>query len=103
MTATGHSILVIEDDAAIRRGVVAALTFAGHRTVEAGDGPQARFLIERAECDLILLDLVLPGADGLDLLAMIRAHRPTLPVIVLTARGEEADRVRGLTLGADDY
>ena len=98
-----RTILVIEDDAAIRHGVVTALRFAGHSTLEAGDGPTAQRLAERAECDLVLLDLVLPGADGLDILAAIRAHRPTLPVIVLTARGDERDRVKGLTLGADDY
>lgn len=98
-----HTILVIEDDAAIRRGVVAALGFAGHRTLEAGDGATARRLAQQAECDLVLLDLVMPGADGLDILAEIRAKRATLPVIVLTARGDERDRVRGLDLGADDY
>ncbi len=98
-----HTILVIEDDAAIRRGVVAALGFAGHRTLEAGDGASARRLAQQAECDLVLLDLVMPGADGLNILAEIRAKRATLPVIVLTARGDERDRVRGLDLGADDY
>jgi DNA-binding response OmpR family regulator len=55
------------------------------------------------EHDIVLLDLVLPGCDGLDVLAAIRRERPTLPVIILTARGEENDRVRGLRLGADDY
>jgi DNA-binding response OmpR family regulator len=98
-----RTILVIEDDAAIRRGVVAALGFAGFTTLEAGDGDTARRLSEQATCDLVLLDLVLPGAEGLDLLAGIRRHRPTLPVIVLTARGDERDRIKGLDLGADDY
>ena len=55
------------------------------------------------DCDLVLLDLILPGLDGLEILREIRATRPTLPVIVLTARGEESDRVIGLQLGADDY
>jgi DNA-binding response OmpR family regulator len=100
---TQRTILVIEDDAAIRQGVVAALRFAGHTTLEAGDGASARTLAARAECDLVLLDLVLPGADGLDILAEVRAARPTLPVIVLTARGDERDRIKGLELGADDY
>ncbi len=98
-----RTILVIEDDAAIRRGVVAALSFAGHATLEAGDGAAARALAAQAECDLVLLDLVLPGADGLDILAEVRRLRPTLPVIVLTARGDERDRIKGLELGADDY
>ncbi|MEK7414215.1 MAG: response regulator transcription factor [Planctomycetota bacterium] len=97
------TILVIEDDAAIRRGVVAALRYAGHTVLEAADGGTARRMGVQATCDLVLLDLVLPGADGLDVLAEIRAARQTLPVIVLTARGEEHDRVRGLQLGADDY
>jgi len=57
----------------------------------------------RLRCDLVLLDLVLPGRDGLDILRAVRETRPALPVIVLTARGEEADRVQGLRLGADDY
>jgi DNA-binding response OmpR family regulator len=57
----------------------------------------------RLDCDLVLLDLVLPEADGLDILAEVRQARPTLPVIILTARGDEADRVKGLRLGADDY
>lgn len=95
--------LVIEDDAAIRRGLVDALVFEGFETAEAPRGDTG---LERAlsdEFDLVLLDLVLPGRDGLDVLAEIRRQRPTLPVIILTARGEENDRVRGLRLGADDY
>ncbi|MBN1421173.1 MAG: response regulator transcription factor [Planctomycetes bacterium] len=96
-------ILVIEDDAAIRVGIVDALAFAGFETAQAGDGEAGLALALEAECDLILLDLVLPGRDGLDILGQIRKHRPTLPVIILTARGSEGDRVRGLRLGADDY
>jgi len=97
------SILVIEDDAAIRRGLVDALRFAGYEVLQAGDGTTGRTEALRASVDLILLDLVLPGPGGLDILAAVRQARPTLPVIILTARGEEADRVRGLRLGADDY
>jgi DNA-binding response OmpR family regulator len=96
-------ILVIEDDAAIRRGVVDALRFAGHEPLEAAtfrDGLEAAI---RGRCDLMLVDLVLPGGDGLDILVQARAAHPTLPAIVLTARGAEQDRVRGLELGADDY
>jgi len=96
-------ILVIEDDAAIRVGIVDALAFAGFESVQAGDGEAGLALALEAECDLILLDLVLPGRDGLEILGQIRKHRPTLPVIILTARGSEGDRVRGLRLGADDY
>jgi DNA-binding response OmpR family regulator len=96
-------ILTIEDDAAIRRGIVDALRFAGYGVLEAGRGDQGLQLATQSEFDLLLLDLVLPGCDGLDILREVRRLRPTLPVIVLTARGEEADRIRGLRDGADDY
>lgn len=96
-------ILVIEDDAAIRRGIVDALTFEGYRTLEATDGDLGLDMALSVTCDLILLDLVLPGPDGLAILREVRSARPTLPVIILTALGEEADRVTGLRLGADDY
>src|SRR5881392_768889 len=96
-------VLVIEDDPAIRRGVLDALTFAGYATLEACEGISGLCAALDADYDLLLLDLVLPGRDGLDILREVRASRPTLPVIVLTARGSEDDRVRGLGLGADDY
>jgi DNA-binding response OmpR family regulator len=96
-------VLVIEDDPAIRRGVVDALAFAGYDTLEASEGVSGRCAALDAEFDLLLLDLVLPGRDGLEILREVRAARPTLPVIVLTARGSEDDRVRGLGLGSDDY
>ena len=98
-----RTILVIEDDAAIRQGIVDAIAFAGYTPLEAPDGHQGLARALDAECDLILLDLVLPGPDGLEILKAVRKERPTLPVIILTARGEERDRVRGLRLGADDY
>jgi DNA-binding response OmpR family regulator len=96
-------ILTIEDDPAIRRGIVDALRFAGYGVLEAGHGDQGLQLATQSEFDLLLLDLVLPGRDGLEILREVRRLRPTLPVIILTARGEEADRVRGLRGGADDY
>jgi len=98
-----HCILVVEDDAAIRQGIVDALQFSGFSVFEAADGPKGRNLAVGVDCDLVLLDLVLPAGDGLDILREVRATRPTLPVIILTARGEEHDRVKGLRLGADDY
>jgi len=100
---TAKRILVIEDDDAIRRGLVDALAFAGCDVLEAADGERGKALAVGSDCDLVLLDLILPGCDGLDILAEVRATRPALPVIILTARGEEADRVRGLDGGADDY
>ncbi len=98
-----RTVLVIEDDAAIRQGIVDALDYAGYTAIEAPDGHKGLALAADAECDLVLLDLVLPGPDGLQILKSIRAGRPTLPVIILTARGELGDRVKGLRLGADDY
>jgi len=96
-------ILVVEDDAAIRTGVRDALRFAGFDVDEAGDGETGMTLALSVDCDLVLLDLVLPGPDGLAILRRVRQLRPALPVIMLTARGEEQDRVAGLKSGADDY
>jgi DNA-binding response OmpR family regulator len=96
-------ILVVEDEAAIRRGIVDALGFAGYETLEAGDGKTGLEMAIRRDYHLLLLDLVLPGRDGLDILRQVRSTRPTLPIIILTAKGEEGDRVKGLSMGADDY
>lgn len=98
-----RTILVVEDDSSIRRGVVDALAFAGYDTLQSGDGVEAARLATTATIDLILLDLVLPKQGGFEILKAVRATRPTLPVIILTARGDESDRVNGLRLGADDY
>jgi DNA-binding response OmpR family regulator len=99
----GKTILVVEDDAAIRRGIVDVLRFEGYTVREATTGRAGLELAIHSDCDLVLLDLVLPELDGLEILAKVRVVRPTLPVIVLTARGDESDRVGGLKLGADDY
>ena len=96
-------ILVVEDDASIRQGIVDALEFADHEVLVAADGAEGMRMGVRVGYDLLLLDLVLPGPGGLEILAEVRTCRPTVPVIILTARGEESDRVKGLTLGADDY
>ena len=96
-------ILVIEDDKAIRRGLVDALRYESFHVFEADTAKSGGEMSLTLDCDLILLDLLLPGGDGFTLLKNLRAARPTLPVIILTARGDEADRVRGLQLGADDY
>src|SRR3954468_9516865 len=98
-----HRILTIEDDAAIRRGIVDALTFAGYDVIEAANGNDGCTAAVSREYDLLLLDMVLPGMTGLEILRSVRNARPTLPVIILSARGEERDRVSGLKLGADDY
>src|SRR5437879_2943760 len=96
-------VVVIEDEPAIRRGVVDALRATGYEVAEAIDGARGTEEALRRSVDLVLLDLLLPKRDGLDVLAEIRKVRPTLPVIILTARGTEEDRVRGLKMGADDY
>ena len=98
-----RTILVIEDDPAIRRVIVDALRFDGYEPLAAATFLEGKDAARTASCDLVLLDLVLPGGDGLDLLAATRQSRPSLPVIIMTARGGEDERVRGLSLGADDY
>ena len=97
------TILTVEDDSAIRRGIVDALRYMGYHVLEAGHGDLGYEMAVRQAYDLLLLDLVLPGRGGLDILRAVRETRPTLPVIILTARGEEQDRVDGLRAGADDY
>jgi DNA-binding response OmpR family regulator len=97
------NIVVIEDEPAIRRGVVDFLRTSGYSVSEAADGAAGLDVAGRPGVDLVLLDLLLPRLDGLDVLAGLRKTRPTLPVIILTARGTEDDRVRGLKMGADDY
>jgi DNA-binding response OmpR family regulator len=96
-------IVAVEDEPAIRRGVVDALRISGYPVTEAADGDAGLAAALRREVGLVLLDLLLPKRDGLDVLAELRKTRPNLPVIILTARGSEDDRVRGLKMGADDY
>ncbi len=96
-------VLVIEDDSAIRQGLVDALQFAGYEVLQAANGTDGLKQAVRATYDLLLLDLILPGANGFEILEAMHNTRPTLPTIILTARGEEADRVKGLRMGADDY
>ena len=99
---TGATVLVVDDEPIVREVVATYLRREGYRALEAGDGLTARDLIERAAPELVVLDVMLPGIDGLELCRWIRA-RSEVPVIMLTARGEEADRIVGLDLGADDY
>ena len=96
------TVLVVDDEPIVREVVVRYLAQEGHDTLEAANGNAAREAIERSKPDLVVLDVMLPGTDGLELCRWIRA-RSELPVIMLTARGEEADRIVGLELGADDY
>ena len=96
-------VVVVEDEPAIRRGVVDALRLTGYDVAEAADGVSGLREATTGGVDLVLLDLMLPKKDGLAVLAEVRRVCPARPVIVLTARGGEEDRVRGLTMGADDY
>jgi DNA-binding response OmpR family regulator len=96
-------VVVIEDDLPIRRGVADALRASGYDVSEAGDGDRGLDAATRPGIALVLLDLMLPKRHGLDVLQQLRRVRPTVPVIILTARGSEDDRVRGLKMGADDY
>ena len=96
------TVLVVDDEPIVRDVVVRYLRRDGYTTLEAADGELARTLIETGNPSLVVLDVMLPGTDGLELCRWIRS-RSDLPVILLTARGEEADRIVGLELGADDY
>jgi DNA-binding response OmpR family regulator len=96
-------ILVVEDDEAIRTGLVDALSAAGYESLSAADGKAGLRSALADELDLVLLDLMLPGKTGLDVLAELRVAKPLLPVIILTAVGDEDTRVAGLEGGADDY
>jgi len=99
MTTT---VLVVDDEPIVREVVVKYLAREGFRTIEAADGDAARAILERETPSLVVLDVMMPGTDGLTLCRWIRA-RSDVPVILLTALGEEADRIVGLELGADDY
>ena len=96
-------ILVVEDDAAVRQGIVDALTFSGYTVLSEADGLAGRETALRARYNLLLLDLVMPGCSGFEVLEALKKERPGQPVIILSARGEENDRVKGLKMGADDY
>jgi len=102
-TMSQRTILTVEDDAAIRRGIVDALEFAGHKVLQAGTAVDGTSLALNESYDLLLLDVLLPDGSGLDILSEVREVKPTKPVILLTARGDENDRVQGLQRGADDY
>ena len=95
-------VLVVEDDDDIREVVAIALAREGHDVGEAGDAATARALLAAGDVDLLILDLTLPDADGLDLLAEVK-DRSDLPTIILSAHSSEGDRVLGLRAGADDY
>jgi two-component system OmpR family response regulator len=102
MSTTQDHILVVDDDPEIRRLLQAYLEKNGLRVTTVGDGSAMWQALDQARVDLLVLDLMLPGVDGLELCRTLRA-RSRIPVIMLTARGDEMDRVLGLEMEADDY
>jgi len=96
-------ILVVEDDPAILRGLADNLKFESYEVLTAGDGEAGYRLLRETKPDLLILDLMLPRMSGYELCRKARSEGITTPILMLTARGEEADRVLGLDLGADDY
>lgn len=95
-------LLIVDDDREIRSLLSQYLEKQGFRTTAVPDGREMRRVLERAPIDLVVLDLMLPGEDGLSLCRELRTHSQ-VPVIMLTARGEDVDRIVGLEVGADDY
>jgi two-component system alkaline phosphatase synthesis response regulator PhoP len=98
-----QTILVVDDEPALRDVITYNLRQAGYETVESGDGREALDLAAQARPALVILDLMLPGLDGLTVYRILRERHRALPVIMVTARTSEMDRVLGLELGADDY
>jgi DNA-binding response OmpR family regulator len=96
-------ILVVEDDVQLAKQIASALTEAGHDAVIVHNGEKALEKAKETAFDLIMLDIILPGMDGFDILRHLRSQHMASRVLMLTARGEVKDRVTGLQLGADDY
>jgi DNA-binding response OmpR family regulator len=96
-------ILIVEDELVLRDGLVDLLKGAGHTVDVVGDGLTATKRGLDPELDLILLDIMLPKLDGIEVCQRLRKARPGLPILMLTAKGSEEDKVRGLKVGADDY
>ena len=96
-------LLIVEDDSTLREGLKDAFLNQGYRVIVAADGVAGAEQLARGGWDLVVLDLMLPGRDGLDLLREFRRTDAGTPVVILTARGDESDKVLGLELGADDY
>jgi len=103
MSTFQKKVLIVEDDAAIREALREAISADGHEPVVAPDGRQAVQRFSEQPFDLVLLDLMLPGLSGYDVCRKIRETDRRVPILMLTAKGEEIDKVLGLELGADDY
>jgi DNA-binding response OmpR family regulator len=96
-------LLIVEDDAHIRLGLCDALRAEGYEVTDCRDGAQATPLLKQRKPDLVILDIMLPGKSGYDLCREIRAAKNRVPILMLSAKGQEIDKVVGLELGADDY
>lgn len=97
------TLLIIEDEAPILIGLEDALSQAGYQVLTARTGEQGLRLAQQEAVDLVLLDLMLPQMSGLEVLQRLRQHDPRLPVVILTAKGQEKDKLAGFQSGADDY
>jgi DNA-binding response OmpR family regulator len=98
-----NTVLIVEDDPAILQGLQDILQFEGYAVLTAGDGDAGHRLVLEAKPDLVILDLMLPVLGGIEVCRKLRAERVSTPILMLTARSQEQDRVNGLDIGADDY
>ena len=96
-------ILIIEDDISILRGLKDNLTFEGYSVLYSADGQEGLQIALEKHVDLLLLDIMLPGMNGYEICRRLKKEKPELPIIMITARGSEMDKVGGLDMGADDY
>lgn len=100
---TSPTILVVEDDNGVRQGITDALTFSGYNVIQARDGKEGMEMALSCQYHLLMLDIVMPYFTGFDILERLNETRSGTPVIILSAKGQESDRVKGLSMGADDY
>ena len=98
-----ETILVIEDDPSILLGVRKSLEYEGYKVLVAKDGEEGLAMAFDARPDLILLDIMLPHVNGFEICRSVRKHEPTLPILIISAKDQEIDKIMGLDLGADDY
>ena len=103
MSDDGRSILLVEDDPALALGLSDSLRFEGYRVVHTAKGEKAVELASSENIDCVILDLMLPDMNGYVVCETIRKNDPVLPILMLSARGQESDKIRGLEAGADDY
>jgi two-component system alkaline phosphatase synthesis response regulator PhoP len=103
LTGGAKTVLVVEDDESISMGLEMNLTAEGYHVLVAADGEEGLTLARNGEIDLLILDVMLPRLNGFELLRVLRNERRTMPIIMLSARGAEMDKVMGLELGAEDY